>query len=111
MSVRDWRTTQEGKSLPRQPGMREAVSDAQFTEEDAYTYAYAHAQFFILRAFVFCLHVYLYEGVEFSGTGVVRLLEAAIWVLVIEPGSSGKAVSALNCRAISSGPQKSYEGV
>ena len=48
---------------------------------------------YFLCAMVFFLHVCLYEGVRIWS---YRQLCVALWVLGIEPRSSGKVVSALN---------------
>ena len=46
-------------------------------------------------ALVFCLHIFLCEGVSY------RQLWAAMWMLRVEPRSSGRAATALNHWAIS----------
>ena len=56
---------------------------------------------FILFALVFCLHVCPSEGVR---SWSYRQLLTAMWVVGIEPGSSGRAVRTLNHRAISPAP-------
>ena len=45
--------------------------------------------FMLYMSLVFCPYVYLYEG--------YREVQAAVWVLGIEPGYFGRVASALNC--------------
>lgn len=47
-------------------------------------------------ALVFCLHVCLRQGIRYSGTGFIDNCELpAMWLVGIEPRSSGRAASAL----------------
>ena len=50
---------------------------------------------FILCALVFCLHLFLCEGVKSPETRVTDSYELPL--LRIEPGASGRAASALHC--------------
>lgn len=52
---------------------------------------------FILFALVFRLHLHLCEGVESLGAGVIDSWELPTGVLGIEPKTSGRAASHLNC--------------
>jgi hypothetical protein len=53
--------------------------------------------YFFLCALVFCLHLYLCDGVGSPGTKVTDNLLVAMWLLGSEPMSSGRLSSAANC--------------
>ena len=71
---------------------------------NSYSLIFLIITLYFLCALVFCLHTCLCWGCQIPWNWTYRQVWAAMWVLGIEPGFSGRAVSVLNLWAISPAP-------